>query len=263
VPRSVLCFLAASAKASLGKTMLGYVIRGLTIDRESGEIRGAGSVKSSWIADVFGLSLRSVKASRKELIESGFINRDTTSFQRKLNRDGAYFRISLTWSETEASKPQFAPPALKKVPEFAPPYKDMKTSYEIKNQKTETRVLKLSGVCKANEGREPMLRDVRPEDIKSFTRARTLFLQAVNAGWTNGSESDFLNWVAAAVRVNTRHLRNPVRDPVRVFISIVKGRRWKLISQAQEDRARKLIGHYREDGEVGPTCATRRPANAP
>jgi hypothetical protein len=249
MPRSVLRFLAATPKCSLGKTMLAYVLRGLTIDRKGGEIRGVGSVKASWIADTFGLSLRSVKAARKTLIDSGFISKDTSSFQRKLNRDGAYFRVNLEWKEGEGAMPQIAPQVAKNARLFAPPYKDLKTSYEIKNQKAQSPALKLAGVCKANENSELKLSDVRREDLKSFTRAQALFLQAVKAGWMRGSESDFLNWMAAAIRANTA---KNVRDPVRVFVSIVKGKRWELISQAQEERARVLIGHYRESGEATP-----------
>ena len=144
---------------------------------------------------------------------------------------------------------RIAPPRAKKGLQFAPPYKDLKTSYEIKNQKTKSRALNLPGVCKANTAREPNLRDVRPEDLKSFVRTRELFLQAVKAGWLRGSESDFLNWMAAAIRANTA---KKVRDPVRVFVSIVRGKRWELISQAQEDRARLLIGQYRENRGGGP-----------
>ncbi len=229
--------------------MLAYVVRGLTIDRNGGEVRSSGSVKASWIAGIFGLSLRSAKAARKELIQSGFIDKDTTSFQRKLNRDGAYFKVSLTWTGRRVLSPRFAPLASKNSPQFAPPYKYMKTSYEIKNQKSQSTALKLAGVCNANIGRGPDLRDVRREDLKSFSRAEALFLQAVKAGWIRGSESDLLNWMAAAVRANTA---KKVRDPVRVFVSIVRQRKWHVISQTQEDRARVLIGRYRENRGTEP-----------
>lgn len=125
----------------------------------------------------------------------------------------------------------------------------MKTSYEIKNQKSQSTALKLAGVCNANIGRGPDLRDVRREDLKSFSRAEALFLQAVKAGWIRGSESDLLNWMAAAVRANTA---KKVRDPVRVFVSIVRQRKWHVISQTQEDRARVLIGRYRENRGTEP-----------
>ena len=95
VPRSVLRFIARTPRAALGLTMLGYVVRGLTIERKTGEVRGVGTGKAGWIAETFGLSLRSVRAARKELIAMNFISQDTGSTQRKLNRDGSYFRINL------------------------------------------------------------------------------------------------------------------------------------------------------------------------
>ena len=104
VPRSVLRFIARSAKAAGSMTMLGYVLRGLSIARKGGEVKGVGTAKAAWIADAFGLSLRSVRTARKELIEMGFISQDTGSTQRKLNRDGSYFRINLAWKEKSASE---------------------------------------------------------------------------------------------------------------------------------------------------------------
>jgi hypothetical protein len=198
-------------------------------------------VKASWVAKVFGLSLRSVKSARKGLIVLGLITKDTSSFQRKLNRDGAYFRFNCDWKSSK----EIAPRNAKSRAIFAPPYKYKKTSYEFKNQKTQSPALKRAGVCKANASRKeggPTLKDVRQEDLKSFPRLRVLFEQGVKARWLKGSESDLLNWTAAAVRSNTVR----ARDPVRVFISIVRGRRWDLITQGQEDRARAAIRHYRE-----------------
>lgn len=241
IPRAVLRFVAGSKKPSLAKSALAYAVRGLSIDRKDAAIRFAGTVKASWVAGVFGLSLRSAKGARKALILSGLITKDTASFQRKLNRDGAYFRFNCSW----VGRKRFAPLAAKNRVIFAPPYKDKKTSYEFKNQKTEAEALKRSGVCKANVSRregEPTLKDVKREDLKSFPRLRLLFEQAIKARWLIGSESDLLNWTAAAVRSNTV----AARDPVRVFISIVREGRWQLITQAQEDRARAAIRHYRE-----------------
>jgi hypothetical protein len=248
VPRSVLRFLAQSTKAAIGKTVIAYLMRGLSIDRYAQEIKSCGSVKASWIAGAFGISLRSVKSARNFLILSGFITKDVGSFQRKLNRDGAYFAINLTWTEGERRVTEIAPLTCKTAIKFAPPYKDKKTSYEFKNQKTESRALKLPGVCKANGTEEPKLRDVRPEDVKAFPRLKILFAQAAKAGWLQASEANFLNWVSAAIRANTV----AARDPVRVFVSIVKRGKWELITQAQEERARGAIKHYREKEATGP-----------
>jgi hypothetical protein len=48
--------------------------------------------------------------------------------------------------------------------------------------------------------------------------------------------------VGAAVRANTVK----ARDPVRVFLGIVKQKRWAYITQQQEDRAHKAIKASRE-----------------
>ena len=56
IPRPILRLLSRTERVALTKTLLAYLIRGLSIDRESGEVRGAGSVKLTWIAARFGLS---------------------------------------------------------------------------------------------------------------------------------------------------------------------------------------------------------------
>lgn len=256
VPRSVLRFLARSQRPALGKTVLAYVFRGLSIDRASGEVKGAGTVKASWIADVMQVSLRAAKAARKELIALGLISKDTQSFQRKLNRDGAYFRVSLSWKGEDqrgaASQPHFrnagdapapgaaiAPRQTKMCPVFAPPRKEKKTPYGMKYQKA--RLSNASGVC-LTQGKEitPMLRDVQIEDLMSFGRTEVLYRQAVAACWIRDSEAGFLNWVGAAVRAKTCK----ARDPVRVFLGIVKRGLWSHISDADEERARQAIRRY-------------------
>ena len=242
IPRAVLRFVARSGKASVGKTVIAYAVRGLSIDREGAGVHSSGTVKASWIASVFGLSLRSVKSARKALIGSELITKDTGSFQRKLNRDGAFFRFNCNWS----GEKKFAPLGAKSRVIFAPPYKYKKTSYEFKNQKTQSAALKPAGVCKAN-AEKPDLRDVRREDLKTVPRVGELFRQGVAAGWAKGSEAEFLNWAAAAIRANAAR----VRDPVRVFVAIVRQRRWDLITQAQEDKARAVIRRYRESSGGG------------
>src|SRR6185437_587565 len=156
----------------------------LSIDRYGAGIRSAGTVKASWIASTFGLSLRSAKSARKALIDCELITKDTGSFQRKLNRDGAFFRLNCNWT----GQRKFAPLGTKSRVVFAPPYKYKKTSYEFKNQKTQSAsALKPSGVCKANAERKPNLRDIQGENLKSFPQLRVLFEQAVKACWIRDS----------------------------------------------------------------------------
>ncbi len=155
VPRRVLRFLARCTKPALMKTCLAYLIRGLSFDHKSGEVRGVGTVKASWISRVFAISERAVRAARRELIRLGWIDKDTGSKQRKLNRDGAYFRINLDWKDCEkvipsesagntgvgnlqARPPRFAPHEAENSSQFAPPLKRLKTSTKYNNQELAT-----------------------------------------------------------------------------------------------------------------------------
>ena len=148
LPRTVLRYIAGCPKSSAIQTMLAYCLRGLSLSRK-GEISCNGTAKASWIADTLGLSIRSVRSSRAELIELKFITDDENSYQRKLNRDGAYFSINLGWMGAEKvvlepkegtleelkeepktvgnSPPechQIAPPLAQNCRYLAPPYKD-------------------------------------------------------------------------------------------------------------------------------------------
>ncbi len=250
VPRTLLRFLARQPKAALGKVMLGYVCRGLSIDRQGGAIREAGTVKASWLADTLGLSLRSVRYSQAELRRIDWIAKDIGSKQWKLNRHGAWFRINLDWrpattemevfgcaSYTSAGigialpRPVFSTPV-------APPKEDRKTPSESKNQKP--------GVFGTGHGKgqpltrpplaAPTLSNIHIEDLKDRERLRSLHRQAVAHGWLRDCEADTLNFFAAAARARTV----PGGDPVRVFVGIVRRRLWHHITQAQEDEARQL-----------------------
>jgi hypothetical protein len=166
IPRRVLRFLAKCRKPALVKTFLAYLIRGLSLNRKSGEVKGAGTVKASWISGIFAISERAVRAARQELIRLGWIDKDTGSKQRKLNRDGAYFQINLNWRDptgvlhagngsdvspiasVENSPPtpqRFAPPNAQKGTQFAPPLERLETLSDPKNQKLTER--EPSGFC--------------------------------------------------------------------------------------------------------------------
>ena len=70
----------------------------------------------------------------------------------------------------------------------------------------------------------------------------TLFWQAVDRRWLRESEMDALNFLAAAVRARF----GKARDPVRVFVAIVKRGLWTHITCAEEERARAALARHRE-----------------
>src|SRR5207342_280831 len=104
---------------------------------------------------------RAARAARAELIRLGWITKDTGSFQRKLNRDGAYFVINPLWRRAVK---QSAPPDPKKCTASAPPIQKPETPIGSKNQKPALRPE--SGVCTANRREvleKPTLRNIRIE----------------------------------------------------------------------------------------------------
>ena len=286
VPRRAVRFIAACRRPAVVKTMLAYMLRGLSIDRSTGDVRGRGAVKAAWIAGAFGLSLRAVRAARAELMSLGWISKDTGSKQWKLNKTGAYFEINLGWkhgatlapkrshfgSRGEAqnlrpekrrgnqeprsaqamdSAPQpaaeSAPREPQKCAQFAPPYKDMKTSYEYKNQKTPP-AAEETGFCKEKRGQgreaEPDIRNIKLIDLKKPTRLEALYREFVRVGELQASEASAINFAATAVRAGRLDIPDDRR--VRVFLGIVKRRLWVNITQAEEDRALSVIRHCRE-----------------
>lgn len=275
VPRRYLRLLAKETRVSTLKTLLAYVVRGLYLRR--GEVNNKGTVKASWIARIFNLSLRAVKMARSVLYRIGIIKKDTTSYQRKLNRTGHYFILQTELSdkgelpgtpedsppvlrgnkgsreslkreggqiatqagsrEKNLSRTHFAPPKAQKCTNFAPPYKDKKSSYEVKTRKSG------SGVFTNREG-EPDLRDVTLMDIKKPSRLLSLYKQATEGGLLPSSENNLLNFFAAAIRAGTSDFSDDRK--IRVFLGIVRKGLWGHITQAQEEQARKAIRKIRE-----------------
>lgn len=253
VPRTVLRFLARNDKAALSKIMVVYLIRGMSIRRRTGEITYAGTVKASWMAEVCGLSHRSVKYAQADLRMRGWITKDTQSFQRKLNRHGAYFVIDPSLSFEDATMPgivkrdkaevRIAPPAAAEPALFAPPNKDRETSNESKDQKTSSN--EASGACKGAgidpQCSSPDLRRIRREDLFRFDRTEALYFQAVERRWIPSSEAMALNFLSAVVRA-----REVADDPPRLLVAVVRKGLWHHITQAQEERARQTLARFRE-----------------
>ncbi len=237
IPRKLLLYLSRCTKRSVLISALAYCIRGLSLSPRDRTIKNKGSVKASWIAEVFNLSIRAVKGARRELIAMGWISKDSGSFQRKLNRDGAYFEINLSWGREEkrdSSPTEFAPPSPKNTPKFAPPKERLKTPYGSKYQETS------SGVF-TNE-KDPNLKNIAREDLENITRTEALYRKAVRAGWLVPSEANALNWIGAAIRAKT------VKggDSVGIFVTIVRKKLWHYVTQEQEDRAVRALKRHRE-----------------
>jgi hypothetical protein len=238
VPRQVLKYLAKCTRPAVAKTVVAYLLRGLSLER-TGQIRSAGTVKISWICKLCEISERAARSARAELMRLGWITRDNGSFQRKLNRDGAYFVINPAWRR--AAK-QSAPLGSQNCTESAPPIEKPETPYGSKNQKAAQ--LPETGVCMANEGElstPPSLRRVKLEDLKRLPRLRVLYAQATAAKWLDSSEANLRNFVAAAARATRVE-----GDPVRIFVAIIRRGLWHHLTQADEQRAISALRRERE-----------------
>jgi hypothetical protein len=275
LPRPMLRFLARCSRASLIKTTLAYCVRGLTLSR-TGDISGRGSVKATTIGRALNLSERSVRSARAELLGLGFLTADEGSIQRKLNRTGAYFTVNLSWVApvepkvvakvgesipSERSSPvdnffacnaRFAPPRAENIRNFAPPYKDKKTLFRSKNQRTQAERLMPTGLCAAKTKERipgvlgalppPNIRDVRAEDLQSFRRVEELYRQAVKVQLIEPSEANVINFIGAAAKATRVKGEAP-----RIFMGIIRGKLWRNLTSADEDRAVGALRRYRAE----------------
>jgi hypothetical protein len=260
VPRRLLEFLCQVTKPSLFKVMLAYLLRGLSLKR-GGTINAKGSAKSSWMAEIAGVSLRAVKAVRQCLISIGWLGEDNTTSQRKLNKTGAYFTINLEWAPPKEPPPvipvspspnqttaDFAPQSEVSTGDFAPPYRDIDLPTEEERDQNLAKP-NPTGVCQELEKiPQPSIRNVIPLDLTSTLRALALFEDAVGKGMIADTEANRLNWLAAAVRARMAK----AGDPIRIFMGIVRRKLWHHITHAEEDRARKALRRFQAKERENP-----------
>ena len=138
VPRQVVRFIAAPSKRCVIATILGHLIRCLYY--RAGECISGGFCKASWVAEVFQIDVRNVKAARKFLAETlGFLECIQTP-QSLLNRFGSKVFINLSWNGSAVDKsthePSELPPPTAQIDTGLPPLEEhIKPFQEQKHQK--------------------------------------------------------------------------------------------------------------------------------
>lgn len=284
LPRKVIRFLAQSSKPAVVKTVIAYCLRGLNLER-SGEVRGAGTVKVSWVCKLCQLSERSTRSARAELIRLGWISKDTGSFQRKLNRDGAYFVIDTAWG---CVRNRIAPPRPKNVRGFAPPTEKPETPSDQKNQKLaecersgfrETKETGRREPAKSGNGVMLPKEQMRSNRDRFEPRASGLNVRRNNdadESLSRQSRPNLANVVASDLSNDARllelyrqalkndrvkpsehsrlqffaaaeHAKNlGQRNPCGLFSAIVRRGLWQVISQHDEERARQRLRNFQE-----------------
>ena len=237
VPRRTSRFLAACKRPAVTATVLGHLMR--CVYMRNGECSARGTCKASWVADTFGVSVRSVKFARKELAEMGWLE-VTESDHWHRQRWGGTVVVNLGWSGPlrEKRQSEFSPRTELSTTESAPPDIKQETPSESRYQNLTSP--ERSGAKRERE-EKPSIRNIRLEDLLRFSGTEELYRQAVAAGWVKHSESQALNWIGAAVRA-----KSVAGDPVRIFAGIVRKNLWRYVTQEQEDHARRALSRYRE-----------------
>ena len=263
VPRRIVRLLAGGARRTLIAVLLGHMIRCLFF--KGGKVHSSGCVKSTWIADVFGISERMAHEQRAHLIALGWLIPKETP-QRVLNNFGLWLSVNLDWSQDATKTSEATPPV--EVPASSPT-----ATLPVENTPPEAQNLAVPPAISSEElaalreplkplrdeetrkpgsagpgtgfykqepdGKipEPTLRDVRPEDLRDPARLMTLHGQAVDQGAISNSENDRLNFFAAA---NHSRVIGSINPPG-LFAWMVRTKSFKFATQDDEDAARAQI----------------------
>lgn len=138
VPRRLFRYIAAGCRRAVIATILGHLFRCLYYRK--GECKPQGFCKASWVTEVFGVSLRSVKAARRYLEHLGLlISVEIPHWVR--NRYGQKMTINLQWAQPALRSPgqldasESAPPHEVSTYKFAPPDSHIKLPPGKRHQK--------------------------------------------------------------------------------------------------------------------------------
>lgn len=235
VPRRMLRLLARSGRPVMTATVIAHLLRCMFI--RDGHISTNGLCKASWVAVVFGVDERNVKAARKDLLSLDWLRADPAS-QRLLNRWGLPVRINPFWSapppaerEPTAKTP---PRPVDSAPKTPPPLRNMNRLRRSLNSKP-VRPSRHGACAESEESPEITLRAVQLADLRSPNRLRVLFEEAVRAGFVRRCQADEFRFAAAAERA----LRLGTRNPAGFFATVIRRGLWHVISQADEDAAKR------------------------
>jgi hypothetical protein len=276
VPRQTIRLIAARVRPAVLATILGTCFRCLYYHAEPQHVASGGWCKGSWIADVFALHLRTIKAARRHLGASGWLLTFQAP-QRTTNRWGTYTQVSLTWEpEAGAAIPVAPPPPAALFPAeqpppsvFSPPQSPpllhhQEPFQEFQHQETAAQAahpLAPSGPVPSipprasgskNPGVEhktpdkipsppsPTLRHIVLEDLRDTTRLLGLLTQAQDSQLVGRSASARLAFVATAEHARAIGHANPCG----LFATLVRQQRWHFATVRDEDAAQARLKQY-------------------
>jgi hypothetical protein len=265
VPRQAIRLIAGGCRATVIATMLGHLMRCLYYHNH--RCISGGWCKASWIADVFRLDLRNIKAARKHLVTIGWLQvRDTP--QTLCNRWGSYILVNLSWtraamektSRDEAQTPSSAspPPPAFSTTTLPPPHKEHEEPLqELQHQKpapqADMAILPLpcqhteptsrgrtSGVdtqerdkTKKATNHTPTLSHIVPADLTDTTRLLALFEQAYTQELIGKSDSERLTFLSLAEHAQVVGSHNPCG----LFAALIRRQCWHFVTDSDEEAA--------------------------
>lgn len=250
VPRTALQLIAGGARRGVVAVLLGHLLRGLFY--RSGLCCPNGAVKSSWIAETFGVGHATIKHARAHLVGLGLLEPLETP-QWVMNRNGKWFRWNLDWQRPaavaavdnspavgEVAAHESTPPPAAPTPVSTPPDSDRELSSRSKNQ--EPGSARPTGVSTTKVGEEgrPSLKHIVPQDLSSTSRLLQLFDQATKAQLVDGGDRDRLRFVGAAEHARTIGSVNPPG----LFAWLVRNRRWDYLTDSDEDAANRRLKEH-------------------
>lgn len=234
VPRRMVRLLARDGTKVAMATAFGHMLRCLYY--RDGRCRPSGICKASWIANVFGVDVRNVKAARRDLVQRGVLTMERRS-QWFLNRYGPVVTVNLEWAETGSTGSCGLPPPRSETGSGLPPPRRKPELLRIRNQ--EPPPATAGARTWESKSSPPNLRHVVPGDLVDAARLATLHEQAGEAGYVSGSEADRLKFFAAAEHARAFGRQNPAG----LFAATVRQRRWSFLTLADEDAARRKLMH--------------------
>lgn len=224
-PRRLMRFLATRGSRASIAAAVGHLLRCMYW-RGPACVSG-GTAKASELAASLGVSLRSIRRGRRELIQAGWLERVETS-QHVLNRHGAVMRVR---SGVGVARCGLTPPR----PDFGRGLAPPKNRNQLRcHSRTRTEDRSLFDPSRQRE----RLRD------RGFMEHE--FARWVRTGAAIPSEAERLAVHACAeyaARVGTR-------SPMGLFGYLVRGRLWDRPTLADEDAARAVVSGQRPPSEL-------------
>ncbi|MGE3109306.1 MAG: hypothetical protein AB7G11_04900 [Phycisphaerales bacterium] len=239
VPRRTIRLLANSRRPVFIATVLGQLLRCMYYRK--GLCQPYGTCKASWVAAVFEVDERNVKGARGELVRMGWLQPQAAS-QFRLNRWGMPGLVNLRWADPRQSARPKSPLPRPKDRTLSPPPKQTGNSSYRRSENQKPGVPAPDGVRKRT-GRGTGLHHITLAELRDPARLQRLLDFAQRRGVVGESESDRLQFVAAAHHAVTQGRTNPAG----LFVAIVRRGLWRHLSLRDEDYARRFFADQREE----------------